>query len=47
MKAEEWFLLIMFILGCIIGCGGYSTDGLDRGDDGYEDLNRSINGVAL
>lgn len=26
---------------------GMNEDGPDRGDTGYEDLNRSINGVAL
>lgn len=47
MKAEEWIVLIFFILGGIIGCGGYSDEGPDRGDDGYQEINRSINGVAL
>lgn len=47
MKAEEWVVLIMIILVAIGSCGGMNEDGSDRGDDGYEDVNRSINGVAL
>lgn len=47
MKAEEWVVLIVIILVVIGSCGGMNEDGPDRGDDGYEDLNRSINGVSL
>lgn len=47
MEAKEWFLLIAVVLWAIICCGGMNEDGPDRGDDGYEDVNRSLNGVAL
>lgn len=47
MKTEEWVALVVFLLSFIIGCGGYSDDGPDRGDDDYQEINRSINGVAL
>lgn len=47
MKAEEWVVLIVIILVVIGSCGGMNEDGPDRGNDGYEDLSRSINGVAL
>lgn len=47
MKTEEWVVLIVIILAAIGSCGGMSEDGPDRSDTGYEDINRSINGVAL
>lgn len=47
MKTEEWIILIGLILVAIMSCGGMNEDGPDRGDDGYEDTNRTINGVAL
>ena len=47
MKAEEWVVLIVIILVAIGSCGGMNEDGPDRGDAWYEDINRSINGVAL
>ena len=47
MKIEEWGILIVIILVAIGSCGGMSEDGSDRGDTGYEDINRSINGVTL
>lgn len=47
MKAEEWVILIVFVLVAIGSCGGMNKDGPDRGDTGYEDISRSINGVAL
>lgn len=47
MKTEEWVILIVFVLVAIGSCGGMNEDGSDRGDTGYEDISRSINGVAL
>ena len=47
MKAEEWVILIVFVLVAIGSCGGMNKDGPDRGDTGYEDISRGINGVAL
>lgn len=47
MKTEEWVILIVIVLVTIGSCGGMNEDGSDRGDTGYEDISRSINGVAL
>lgn len=47
MKTEEWVILIVFVLVAIGSCGGMNEDVPDRGDTGYEDVSRSINGVAL
>lgn len=47
MKTEEWVILIVIVLVAIGSCCGMNEDGPDRGDTGYEDINRSINGVAL
>lgn len=47
MKTEEWVVLIVIVLVAIGSCGGMNKDGPDRGDTGYEDISRSINGVTL
>lgn len=47
MKTEEWVVLIVIILVAVGSCGGMNEGGSDRSDTGYEDVNRSINGVAL
>lgn len=47
MKAEEWVVLIVIVLVATGSCVGMNKDGSDRGDNEYEDVNRSINGVAL
>lgn len=47
MKTEEWVVLIVIALVAIGNCGGMNEDGPDRGDTGYEDISRSINGVTL
>lgn len=47
MKTEEWVVLIVIVLIAIGSCSGMNEDGPDRGDTGYEDTSRSINGVAL
>ena len=47
MKTEEWVVLIVIVLVAIGRCGGMNEDGPDRGDTEYEDISRSINGVAL
>lgn len=47
MKTEEWVVLIVFVLVAIGSCGGMNEDGPDRDNTGYEDISRSINGVAL
>ena len=47
MKTEEWVILIVIILAAIGSCGGMNEGCPDRGDTGYEDISRSINGVAL
>jgi hypothetical protein len=44
MKAEEWAILIIVILSFIISCGGYSSG---SEEDDYQEINRSINGIAL
>ena len=41
MKTEEWVVLIVIVLVAIGSCGGM------KGDTGYEDISRSINGVTL
>lgn len=47
MKTEEWVILIVIVLVAIGSFGGMNENGPDRGDTGYEDISRSINGVAL
>ena len=47
MKTEEWVVLIVIVLAAIGSCGGMNKDCPDRGDTGYEDISRSINGVTL
>jgi hypothetical protein len=47
MKTEEWVILIVIVLVAIGSCGCMNEDGPDRGYTGYEDISRSINGVAL
>ena len=47
MKTEEWVVLIVIVLVAIVSCGGMNEDDPDRGDTGYEDISRSVNGVAL
>lgn len=47
MKTEEWVVLIVIVLVAIGSCGSKNEDDPTRGDTGYEDISRSINGVAL
>jgi hypothetical protein len=47
METKDWILLIAAILWVLVCCCGMNEDGPDRGDTGYEDISRSINGVAL
>lgn len=47
METKDWILLIAAILWVLVCCCGMNEDDPDRGDTGYEDISRSINGVAL
>jgi len=46
MKTEEWFVLIIFAIATLITCSGSDNDNGTTEED-YQEINRSINGVAL
>ena len=46
MKTEEWFVLIIFAIATLITCSGSDIDNGTTEED-YQEINRSINGVAL
>ena len=46
MKTEEWFVLIIFVIATLITCSGSDIDNGTTEED-YQEINRSINGVAL
>lgn len=45
MKLEEWAVLVIFILSCLMAC--FDSSDNDNSEDDYQEINRSINGVAL